>query len=460
MNKLYLVLLLILLVPSCSPNRIHTKKERKKLNHQTSIRIDQSLDSYVLPKRNMQENNFHAQGLSLQDAIAIAFEYNSGLNADLESLGIAKADLVQAGLLTNPFLETEYKTPRPRYHNEHTKVELNLSFTISDLWQVPRRKKVAEDELEITSMRILNTIINLFADTKIAYYNALHAAAHLEIAQRIYDESIQLKERFIYRQQLGYSSELDTSLAEVMTEHWKIEVIQAENNLYTAYRELEQILGIESDTRPLNLTGTFNTPDRPLPSLVEVESYAFEHRPDLQISRLRIKRAKDLVSYEQSRFIPSVECGLSYEREADKKKLSGTLLNITLPLFDTNYAQVARARAQVKQLEQEYDAVAKATMTTIKQLHHKYEALEKTNERYNAMMPAYKKALAYITKHMKNMQFTMLTVYQTQITYHNEQSKALFAQLELLNTKAQLEKTIGKELTTSSSLQTQLTYTP
>ncbi len=438
----------MILIPSCSPNHIHTKKERKRLSRETCIRIDQSITAFNDRNNHEPYMNFYNKGLSAQHAIGLAFEYNPELQSDLETLGIAKADLVQAGLLTNPFLETEYKVPRPKC-NEHIKVELYLSFTLSDLWQVPRRKKVAKDELEITSMRISKTIIDIFTTTQIAYNKSLHALAQHRIAESILEESKKLKNRFAYRQQLGYSTEVDTNLAEVMMQHWEIEVINSNRILFNFSRELERNLGIKSTTQAIHLNDSFAEPKAPIPPLEQLESYALEYRPDLQIARLRIRQAKDRLAYEQSRFIPNVECGLAYERESDKKKLVGPLLNITLPVFDTNYAQVARARTEIKLLEKSYAATLLSTLTQIKQLHNNYNSLKLELERYALMMPSYKQAIAYLAKHTKNMQFTMLTLYQTYIAYYEEQSKALATLLELLNTRSLIEQAIGRKLPAS-----------
>jgi len=449
MNKIYLLILAIILIPSCAPNRINTKKERKHINYFSEERINKSISRYNTsdgPEYQNKKLNFHDQTLSLDKAISVALEHNNSLQADLESLGIAKADLIQAGLLSNPYFETEYKIPRPQCKNEHAKVELHLSFTLSDLWQIPRRKKVAQDELEITSIRIVNSIIDIFSRTKIAYYSSIYASDQEHLAERILHESKKLEDRYSYRQQLGYSSELDTNLAHVMVQHWLIEVNQSKNTVYASFRDLENILGIEISNQPIILENIIDIQSFEMPTLKELEQYAIENRPELQMTRLRIQKAADLIKYEQSQFIPSVELGLAYEREIDKKKLAGPMLNISLPIFDTNYAQVARARAQKKQFEQEYRTVLRTTLTEVKQLYNKFNVMKDSIKKYNAMIPSFNDALSYVKKHMKNMQFTMLTFYQTQIAYYQEQQNALNAQLELLTTLAQLEKAIGKQL--------------
>ncbi|MCL5875083.1 MAG: TolC family protein, partial [Candidatus Dependentiae bacterium] len=50
-------------------------------------------------------------GLTRNDAVSIALQNNPDLQADFQNLGIAKADLVQAGLYTNPSINSVFRFP-------------------------------------------------------------------------------------------------------------------------------------------------------------------------------------------------------------------------------------------------------------------------------------------------------------------------------------------------------------
>ncbi len=78
-----------------------------------------------------------ASPLSVDDATQIALLNNRGLQATYAELGIAEADLVQAGRMTNPhfaYLQTR--------NGEARKIEWALTFPIVDLLTIPLRTKV------------------------------------------------------------------------------------------------------------------------------------------------------------------------------------------------------------------------------------------------------------------------------------------------------------------------------
>ena len=68
----------------------------------------------------------------------------SDLQTTYEELGVAQADLVQAGLLANPTISAEIRFPgRPNFP-----VEANLEDEFLQLFFLPLRQKVAQAQLE------------------------------------------------------------------------------------------------------------------------------------------------------------------------------------------------------------------------------------------------------------------------------------------------------------------------
>ena len=142
--KKNIALLLLLCLAGCSQKHIKQKSKRtfSQVNHilQDTYHTTIAWDQAILKDET--------QTLSLKDAITTAMHNNPQLQADLEILGIANADLVQAGLYTNPFISSVFRLPKKC--DETTNIETDFIWNFSDLWQVPLRKNVARDEFEIT----------------------------------------------------------------------------------------------------------------------------------------------------------------------------------------------------------------------------------------------------------------------------------------------------------------------
>ena len=78
-----------------------------------------------------------AQPLTADDAVQIALLNNPGLQASYAELGIAEADLVQAGRIGNP----RYSYMRVK-HGDERKLEWALTFPIMDLLTMNMRQKI------------------------------------------------------------------------------------------------------------------------------------------------------------------------------------------------------------------------------------------------------------------------------------------------------------------------------
>src|SRR5439155_18304313 len=93
---------------------------RVQWNQQTPD--DQAVDDAI--RRLMQKE------LTVDEAAQIALLNNHRLQATFEELGIAQADLVQAGLLKNPILSAEFRFPGKA-------LEVDLIQDVLDLFILP-----------------------------------------------------------------------------------------------------------------------------------------------------------------------------------------------------------------------------------------------------------------------------------------------------------------------------------
>jgi cobalt-zinc-cadmium efflux system outer membrane protein len=113
-----------------------------------------------------------------------------------------------------------------------------------------------------------------------------------------------------------------------------------------ARRELARLLSLEANVDSLDLT----TP-LPRPGSVEFDAdelilLARDERLDLHALSQSVLAGEAQVELEYARIFPGVELGFGAERDADA---IGPTASLTLPIFDQNQAQVARAEyAQLK----------------------------------------------------------------------------------------------------------------
>ncbi|HEV2007984.1 MAG TPA: TolC family protein, partial [Burkholderiales bacterium] len=108
--------------------------------------------------------------LSVDDAVQIALLNNRGLQSMYAELGIAEADLVQAGRLRNP---------KFAYLNVHSsseiKIERALTFDFMQLITMPLATKLERRRFEATQLRVAAEVLQVAVQTRKAYFNAISA---------------------------------------------------------------------------------------------------------------------------------------------------------------------------------------------------------------------------------------------------------------------------------------------
>src|SRR4030067_531512 len=111
-----------------------------------------------------------ASPLSADDAVQVALFGNPGLQATYAELGIAEADLVQAGRMTNPhfaYLRTA--------HGDERKLEWALTFPIIDLLTIPLRTKIESRRFGQGKLAVAGQMLDRAAKTRQLWFHVVAA---------------------------------------------------------------------------------------------------------------------------------------------------------------------------------------------------------------------------------------------------------------------------------------------
>ena len=83
--------------------------------------------------------------LTVDDAVQVALLNNPSFQAGVAAVGASRADVVQSALFTNPSVSFGLAFPDA---GGRSRLTAGLAQQISDLWQIPIRKKIAEAEVQ------------------------------------------------------------------------------------------------------------------------------------------------------------------------------------------------------------------------------------------------------------------------------------------------------------------------
>ncbi|MBA2306759.1 TolC family protein [Candidatus Dependentiae bacterium] len=446
----YSILLLFFLLPGCTQVKIGSEfsELRKKTIALTgsSITLDNTVQTHsaIIPWGKEETE----REWSRDDVVSRALQNNPGLLADFQSIGIAKADLIQAGLYTNPTINSVFRFPIHERGSDsaQTNIETIAAFRLSDMWQVPLSKTVAQDVLEIVTLTILSKILDNVAETKVAYETAVAAELQQYNSTLLLNAIKELKDEIGYRQLYGYTTNLDKYLADARVSSFTSELQQGEAAIHTAHQNLKKLMGIPL-LRSLNLKKSLYD-DITLPQLAELQDYALYNRPEIQISRMKIQQYKDTLALEKTKIFKAVDIGIGYKKDFEKPfEGVGPYIDIQVPLFDDNYAQVARAEFLLKQAEKEYIKEKNQVYEEIRTSYRVIEALKKEIGLYvTKIIPSYERAIDYSYSYAQTMQLNMVNAVESKIYYYQAHEQLIDKRFRLMRELARLERALGKNL--------------
>lgn len=284
--------------------------------------------------------------LSVDAAIAIALVSNRSLQARYATLGIAQADVVQAGLLQNPAFEIMVRPST----EEGTNIELGLMQNFVDLLMRPARKKIAENEYESVRFEVAAHVVELAGDVQAAYYEHRGALGRLGVVEEIAATQQDAADLSTAFHRAGNISDLEDAKHQAEAAATRIELLETQEQVRESRIELAEIMGIEPSSDWTVSSRLPAVPDAKT-QIDGLEERAIRNRFDLAAHRAELQAAIFEAGMEEDfRYVEEAELAISAEREPDGAWLIGPALEIPLPLFDQGQARVTTAQLEVRRL--------------------------------------------------------------------------------------------------------------
>lgn len=340
-----------------------------------------------------------ADGLTLDEAVRVCLLNNPSLQASVFNVGMARADLLQSGLLSNPSLGLSFRLPAG---GGLSAIDGGIAQNIADLWQIPVRKRIAGRELDRAILELAGDAADLAARAKLAYFEAVAAGLLHETLQVNLDIAGELLDLAKRRKEAGAGTEVDVNLSRGAVAEGQLNVVESRLAMAESRRSLAMLLGLTGRPEELDLLDGFPPyPTGPLEvdQLVELSR---EARLDLQAARQAVRAADAALDEQLRMIIPFVELGVEMERGergrskgnsvlADTARASiaggqltapdigtrspggrdtdysvGPSISLALPIFDQNQAQIAKAQYASEQARKTLDAVDRRAVLEVR----------------------------------------------------------------------------------------------
>lgn len=378
-----------------------------------------------------------ADGLAEQEAVAIALWNNPAFQAQLADLGLARADLVQAGMLRNPVLILLLPWGPKQF-------EATLKWPIEALWQRPRRVAAARAGLEAVAERLEAAGLDLVAEARLAFVDLTIALQRAEVAVENADLARRISDGVGARFQSGDISELEAGIAEVDADRAQQDALRAALNVELARDRLHQALGLGTLVAARELRPA-EAPERPVtcPDLVTLEREAFAWRPDLRGAELAIEAAAARLGWERSR-IASFVAILDANAKGTEGFELGPGIEAEIPL-DRNKAGVARARADLDRATAGYRVIQQRILRDLRDayavLAQSQQALASWKER---IRPRLARQLEQTQGAYEAGELPYLAVVEASRRLNEGYSRELDARADMRHALVRLEQTVGR----------------
>ena len=406
---------------SCSTNpRLSSWSNfRDEMQIKTQFQVEKNADNNQAAQDTIA--SLLAKPLTVDAAVQIALLNNPGLQATLEELGIAQADLVQAGLLSNPKLKALVLSG-----GGNVKTELGVEQDFLGLFLRPIQIKLGEAHYQVVKHHVGYEVFSLISEVRSAYFT-LQGDKQLLALHRAVLEATEAATELASRQyNAGNINMLDLSRHQAISNQANLTLMQNEIKVKIEQDALKWKLGLISD-KELKINGVLPQFSENDPPLTKLHSNASENRMDLLALKAEIRGLEEALPWARYSQIAEGEIGVEQERE--QKQLTGPGLKVAVPIFDQGQAAMVRKSTELRQKQKQLEALIQEIHTEVGILYKEMVVNRKTVEYFQkTIIPAHQQIVQSAQKHYNFMLqgvYSLLESKEDEINAHRNHIEAL-----------------------------------
>lgn len=339
--------------------------------------------------------------LGVDEAVQIALLNNPHIQTIFEQIGISQADLVEAGLFSNPIFDLFIRYPTKK--SFVSDIEYTITASFIDLFLIPLRKKVAKAELEQTTLRVTNEILDVAFEVEHSFYELQAAEQMLKMTQSIADLTSIQSEIASRQKAIHNINSLELQQIQSRFLDAKVQVARIQNEIISLKERMNKLLGLSQDVQ---YRISHHLPELDYHGLPvdRLECVAFRERLDLQAARFEVIRLSRKLGVEQWWVYTNGRVGIAGERDPDGLNTIGPAFSGALPIFNYGQAARMRLRAELGQAQDKLETLEIHILSEVREAHkllmnnlkviHDYrdqilplqnKILESSEELYNVM---------------------------------------------------------------------------
>jgi cobalt-zinc-cadmium efflux system outer membrane protein len=377
--------------------------------------------------------------LTLVEAMTLAMQRNPALIAARLGRAVSAAEINIARERPNPDFTFEGERETPHY-------AFGVALPVELGSKRGRRTAVAEAGADATAAEIARTEIEVRADVRRAFYEAMAADQRVVLAREIADLATRARDAAQARLDVG-----DVPRLEVL--QTELELARAQNELATrdaervaARVELNALLGI-APAEGTAVRGELN--EGAVPETTAAVTRAMDASLDLAVFDRRIREAQAKVALARALQIPDLSLSGTVTQDAPGEFNTGYRAGFTigLPIFTTHRAGVMREESAVAQARAEREAAATQTAAAVTAAVARAQALRQQIDREASdILPRARQVEAMAEDSYRAGQTGLVALLQVLQTTRDTRLQALDSALAYQRALADLERAMGAPL--------------
>jgi outer membrane protein TolC len=389
-------------------------------------------------------------GLDMGEVAILAVVNNPDLKAARDERGLARAQLLAAGILPNPQFTGGLDFPVNGDPTLVNAFNMGLNYDLNALIT----RQAAIDAARADSFKVDLTILwqewQVVQQARILFVKILEGEKMRPILrsyQAFFADQYQRSQKALKDGNLT----LDTAGADLIA--WQEATSRfndLEQQISKAQHDLKALLGLAPSVQ-LNLTGTMDFPE-PDPAKIEtLLSRLPQRRPDLLA--LQAGYASQEQRFRQAILaqFPALNIGFNHARDTTGVYTVGFGINITLPIFNRNQGNIAIERATRQRLYDEYQARLNRASSQVARLSAEWELTKKQYASAQDILPELEVSAGRAQKALEagNMDWPAYTRFKTALL--NKQLEAITLEQTLFEQRIALQTLLGGEIPSTLS---------
>ncbi len=391
-----------------------------------------------------------SQPLSPDAAVQVALLRNPDLQASYEELGVAQADLVQAGLLKNPVFSTAMF-----FGGVSPTLDFDVIQNFLDALLIPARERIAEAQFEQAKLRVAGVVFELAAQVRAAFRSLQGAEQLVDVLGAVLDSTEASRDYAAVLYAAGNLSELAVATEDALLEEVRGEFLHAQAATIEPREDLRELLGLSASQGEWGIAKGLPGLPGADPKLDELLELARTKRLELAAAIQEQAVVSEVLETAVFwRYFGGIELGAeAHKEQGERNWVAGPVLALEVPIFDQRQAEISRLEAQLRQAMRRAEGVEITVAADVRRAHAKLASARSLSEHYReALLPARRRVVALSQDFYNYMllgAFELLSAKRSESTGYADYIAAL---REYWIAHAELERAVGARVPLGDSL--------